>query len=83
MASCDTTFSGARRTSPICLDIPSKVHGTAKYAIDFSTPGMLYAALAMAPVQGGTLLSVDTTPAESMPACNPSIESKYSSAIRW
>ena len=56
-----------RRTSAPRLDIPSKVDGSAKYAIDFSTPGMLYAAVAIAPVQGGTLVSVDTTPAEAMP----------------
>ena len=55
-----------RRTSPQRLDIPSKVDGSALYAIDFSTPGMLYAAIAMAPVYGGTLVSVDSAPAESM-----------------
>jgi len=55
-----------RRTSPKRLDIPSKVDGTAKYAIDFTTPGMLYAALEIAPVYGGKLVSVDTTPAETM-----------------
>ena len=37
------------------------------YAIDFTTPGMLYAALEMAPVYGGKLISVDATPAEAMP----------------
>ena len=56
-----------RRTSKPRLDIPSKVDGTATYAIDFTTPGMLYAAVEIAPVQGGTLVSVDTTPAEGMP----------------
>ena len=56
-----------RRTSAQRLDIPSKVDGSAMYAIDFTTPGMLYAALAIAPVQGGKLVSVDTAPAESMP----------------
>ena len=56
-----------RRTSPTRLDIPSKVNGTAKYAIDFTTPGMLYAALEMAPVYGGKLVSVDTAPADAMP----------------
>jgi len=55
-----------RRTSVPRFDIPSKVNGTAQYGIDFSIPGMLYAAVEMAPVQGGTLQSVDTTPAESM-----------------
>jgi isoquinoline 1-oxidoreductase beta subunit len=56
-----------RRTSPARLDIPSKVDGSATYAIDFTTPGMLYAALEMAPVDGGKLIAVDATPAESMP----------------
>ena len=56
-----------RRTPAKRLDIPSKVDGSAIYAIDFTTPGMLYAALAIAPVQGGKLVSVDTTPAEAMP----------------
>ena len=56
-----------RRTSPTRLDIPSKVDGSAKYAIDFTTPGMLYAAIEMAPVYGGRLQAVDTAPAETMP----------------
>jgi isoquinoline 1-oxidoreductase beta subunit len=56
-----------RRTSPTRLDIPSKVDGSAIYAIDFTTPGMLYAALEIAPVYGGKLISVDTTAAEAMP----------------
>ncbi len=56
-----------RRTSPTRLDIASKVDGSAQYAIDFTTPGMLYAAIEMAPVYGGKLLSVDTAPAEAMP----------------
>jgi isoquinoline 1-oxidoreductase subunit beta len=56
-----------RRTSPGRLDIPSKVDGRAMYAIDFTTPGMLYAAIEIAPVYGGKLVSVDSTPAERMP----------------
>ncbi|HEY2151307.1 MAG TPA: molybdopterin cofactor-binding domain-containing protein [Vicinamibacterales bacterium] len=55
-----------RRTSPMRLDIPSKVTGRAIYAIDFATPGMLYAAIDIAPVYGGKLLSLDTTPADAM-----------------
>ena len=56
-----------RRTSPTRLDIPSKVDGSAIYAIDFTTPGMLYAAFELAPVQGGKLIAVDTAPADAMP----------------
>ena len=56
-----------RRTSAQRLDLPSKVDGSAVYAIDFTMPGMLYAALAIAPVQGGKLVAVDTAPADAMP----------------
>ena len=56
-----------RRTARPRFDIPSKVDGSTVYGIDFTVPGMLYAAVDMAPVFGGKLLSVDTGPAEAMP----------------
>jgi isoquinoline 1-oxidoreductase beta subunit len=56
-----------RRTPKPRADIPVKVDGRAIYGIDFTTPGMLYAALEMSPVYGGKLTTVDTAPAESMP----------------
>ncbi len=70
-----------RRTSPPRLDIPSKVDGRATYAIDFTTPGMLYAALEIAPVYGGTLVSVDPTPAESMPGVKKVVQLKEAVAV--
>ncbi len=48
------------------LDIPSKVNGSATYAIDVALPGMLYATLAAAPVFGAKLVSVDGTAAEAI-----------------
>lgn len=48
------------------LDIPSKTDGTAAYGIDVTLPGMLYAAVAAAPVFGAKLGSVDTSAAEAM-----------------
>ena len=56
-----------RRTARPRFDIPSKVDGSAVYGIDFTVPGMLYAAVDMAPVFGGKLLSVDSGPAQAMP----------------
>ncbi|HEX3644146.1 MAG TPA: molybdopterin cofactor-binding domain-containing protein [Vicinamibacterales bacterium] len=70
-----------RRTSPTRLDIPSKVDGSATYAIDFTTPGMLYAALEMAPVHGGKLVSVDATPAEAMPGVKKVVKLEEAVAV--
>jgi isoquinoline 1-oxidoreductase beta subunit len=56
-----------RRTSRPRFDISSKVDGSTVYGIDFKAPGMLSAALEIAPVFGGKLVSVDTAPAEAMP----------------
>jgi isoquinoline 1-oxidoreductase beta subunit len=56
-----------RRTARPRFDMRSKVNGSAIYGIDFVLPGMLHAAVEIAPVFGGKLVSVDTTPAESMP----------------
>ncbi len=48
------------------LDIPSKVDGTAQYGMDFSVPNMRVATIMAAPVRGGKLTSVDTTPATAV-----------------
>jgi isoquinoline 1-oxidoreductase beta subunit len=56
-----------RRTARPRLDLRSKVDGSAIYGIDFTTPGMLHAAVEIAPVFGGKLVSVDTAAAEKMP----------------
>jgi isoquinoline 1-oxidoreductase subunit beta len=41
------------------LDIPSKVNGSLRYGIDTAVPGMMYAAIRIAPVPGGKLVSVN------------------------
>ena len=56
-----------RRTAVSRFDIPPKVDGSARYGIDVTVPGMLYAAVEIAPVQGGRLVSVDENPALAMP----------------
>jgi isoquinoline 1-oxidoreductase beta subunit len=49
------------------FDIPNKVNGGTTYGMDVQLPAMLYAAIKAAPVFGGKLVSVDTTPATAMP----------------
>jgi isoquinoline 1-oxidoreductase beta subunit len=45
------------------VELPSKVNGSAQYAIDVQVPGMLYAAVLRAPVEGATPGKVDDTAA--------------------
>lgn len=45
------------------IDIPAKVDGTAQYGMDVAVPNMRVATVAMAPVRGGKLVSVDEKPA--------------------
>jgi isoquinoline 1-oxidoreductase beta subunit len=48
------------------LDIPSKVDGTAIFAMDVKRPGMLYAAVRRSPVFGGSLRRIDDREARAM-----------------
>ena len=56
-----------RRTARPRFDIRSKVDGSTVYGIDFTVPGMLYAAIDIAPVYGGKLVLVDSAAVEAMP----------------
>ena len=49
------------------LDVPDKVTGRARFGIDVRLPGMLFAALRACPTIGGTLRSVDPSPALAVP----------------
>lgn len=49
------------------LDTQAKVKGMAQFGIDTRVPGMLYAAVAMAPMIGGKVASYDDSRAKSMP----------------
>ena len=61
------------------LDIPGKVDGSAKYGIDFALPNMRVATIAMAPVRGGALQSVD--PAAAMAVAGVEKVIKLSDAV--
>jgi len=41
------------------LDVPAKARGEARYAMDVQVPGMVYAAIVHAPVEGQKVVSVD------------------------
>src|SRR5579885_1620296 len=49
------------------VDVPRKVDGSAKFAIDAQVPGMVFAAIAACPVPGGKLKSVDDAPLAGAP----------------
>lgn len=62
--------AAARRllgSAPMRRDTPSKVDGTAVFAIDVSVPGMQVALIERCPHFGGRLRSVDASQAERMP----------------
>ncbi|MCY4601867.1 MAG: molybdopterin-dependent oxidoreductase [Acidobacteria bacterium] len=70
-----------RRTARQRFDIPPKVDGSTGYGIDFTLPGMLYAAVDIAPVQGGKLVSVDPAPAEAMPGVKQVVQLEEAVAV--
>src|SRR4030095_7886370 len=49
--------------------------------IDFTMPGMLYAAIEIAPVFGGRLISVETGPADAMPGVKKVIKLEEAVAV--
>ncbi|MYN40848.1 molybdopterin-dependent oxidoreductase [Duganella sp. FT109W] len=60
-------------------DTPSKVNGTAIFGIDARPAGMLYAAVRMSPVIGGTVASVNSAAALKMPGVIKVVD--YSAAL--
>ena len=70
-----------RRTARQRFDIPPKVDGSVTFGIDFTLPGMLHAAVDIAPVQGGKLVSVDPGPAENMPGVKQVVQLEEAVAV--
>src|SRR5271165_6062000 len=48
------------------VELPTKVNGSAKYAIDLQVPGMIYGAIVRSSVQGGAPDKVDDTAAKAV-----------------
>ena len=53
--------------SPRRYDIPGKVNGTAKWAVDVKVPGMVHARNVRPPYAGATLISVDESSVKNIP----------------
>lgn len=56
------------------LDIPAKVDGSARFAIDIRLPGMLTATVLRCPVFGGRVRSFDAAPALAIPGVRHVVE---------
>ena len=61
-----STYKVIGKTQPR-RDNAAKVNGSAQFGMDIKLPGMLYAAVAMCPIFGGTLKSFDSAGLGSMP----------------
>ena len=49
------------------LDTPAKIDGSALFGIDVRLPAMRYAALALSPVEGGSVIGLDAAAARAVP----------------
>ncbi len=49
------------------VELAAKLNGTAIFGIDFTTPGLVYAAVMQSPVHGGTVSKFDKTSIAKMP----------------
>lgn len=56
------------------VDLPAKVNGSAVYGVDVKVPGMVYAAIRICPVFGGSLKSVNRKSIEGMPGVEAVVE---------
>jgi len=68
-------------TSPKRLDTPSKVNGTAIYGIDAKLPGMKIGTLAISPVKGGKIASMNEAAAKSIPGVRAVLKLDDGSAV--
>jgi isoquinoline 1-oxidoreductase subunit beta len=59
------------------IDLPSKVDGSAVYAIDVQMPGMLYGAVLRAPVEGGLVAGFDEARVKAVPGVVTSVRLPY------
>jgi nicotinate dehydrogenase subunit B len=53
--------------SPLRDDVPAKVNGTAKWAVDVKLPGMVHARNIKPPIAGASVVSIDESSVRGMP----------------
>ena len=63
------------------VDAPAKVCGAARYAAEFTRPGMVHAALVQAPFASGRVTGLDTRAAQAMPGVLAIIGSPAAHAV--
>src|SRR5215510_9558467 len=59
------------------VELPNKVNGSAQYAIDVQVPGMLYATVLRAPVEGGAPARIDDAAVKRIPGVIRTVKLDY------
>jgi CO/xanthine dehydrogenase Mo-binding subunit len=65
------------------IDSKEKVMGQAKYAADYSMPGMLWCKIARSPFAHARILNIDTSRAEKLPGVKSVITGKDFGGWKW
>jgi len=63
------------------LDVPGKTNGTTKFGIDVQVPGMIYATMLRAPVEGAEPDQIDDAKAKAVPGVQRTVRLKDAVAI--
>lgn len=63
------------------IDVPAKVDGSAEYGIDVQIPGMVYASVLRAPVEGEEPMDVDDSTARAIPGVTDVVTLPYGVAV--
>ena len=63
------------------IDVPAKVDGSAEYGIDVQIPGMVYASVLRAPVEGEAPMEVDDSAARAIPGVTDIVTLPYGVAV--
>ncbi|MBI4965818.1 MAG: molybdopterin-dependent oxidoreductase [Desulfomonile tiedjei] len=75
-------FAVLNSTAPR-IDAPAKATGRAKYADDFSMPGMLHAAILQSPVAHAKILNIDTSKASKLHGVKAIITAKEAGLVKY